>query len=267
MTMPTLDQDKAIARLMRFLATSRASAGEETPIGSEVVKALRAIGVPEKAICFDDANARIPLPTQTGNLIVTLPGTKPGPRRLFSTHLDTVPLCAGAAPLRKGNRIVPQGKTALGGDNRTGVACLVTMLAELHAQKLSHGPMTVLFTVREESGLWGARMVEPKELGDPVIAFIDSRLGLPRTATSIDAVGRGSLGGRDRRQGVARRRPSRTRHFSHDGRRASAGGNPCGGMVRQGETSGQGRHVQRRTVRRRRRQVRGTGRPTSLPTT
>lgn len=170
MSVLAIDQERAIARLMRFLSIEGIT-GQEKAIGAEVAQALRAIGIPDKAIRFDSANTRIPLPTETGNLIVTLPGTKPGPRRLFSTHLDTVPLCAGAAPVRKGNRIVPQGKTALGGDNRTGVACLVTMLAELHARNLPYAPMTVLFTVREESGLWGARMAEPKELGSPVMGF------------------------------------------------------------------------------------------------
>ena len=170
MAVISFDQDKSITRLMRFLAVEGIT-GQEKNIGADVVKALREAGVPANAIRFDDANARIPLPTQTGNLIVTLPGTKPGPRRLFSTHLDTVPLCAGAAPIRKGQRIVPQGKTALGGDNRTGVACLVTMVTELLAQKLPHGPLTVLFTVREESGLWGARTLDPKELGNPEMGF------------------------------------------------------------------------------------------------
>src|SRR5205807_6608821 len=111
-------------------------------------------------------NERIPLPTQTGNLIVTLPGTTDGPRRLFSTHLDTVPLCAGAKPVRRGDRIVPAGQTALGGDNRTGVACLVTLLATLLRNNLPHPPLTFLFTVREESGLWGARYVDKRDLID-----------------------------------------------------------------------------------------------------
>jgi len=104
-------------------------------------------------------------------LIVSFPGTRPGPPRLFMTHLDTVPLCAGAKPIRKGDRIVPAGPTALGGDNRTGVACLVTMAATLLQQKLPHTPLTLLFTVREESGLWGARFVDPAELGNPVEGF------------------------------------------------------------------------------------------------
>jgi tripeptide aminopeptidase len=181
-----LDQDKAIDRLMRFLSIEGIT-GQEQAIGQDVVRALCEAGIPAQAIRIDDANAKIPLPTQTGNLIVTLPGTKPGPRRLFSTHLDTVPLCAGAAPIRNGSRIVPQGKTALGGDNRTGVACLVTMLAELRKQRIPYGPMTVLFSVREESGLWGARTVDPKELGDPVMGFnID---GGSARALTIGAVG------------------------------------------------------------------------------
>ena len=124
------NEDQAMARLMRFLAVPGIT-GQEQAIGEDVVRALVEIGVPAEYIRFDQANEKIPLPTQTGNLIVQLPGTKPGPRRLFSTHLDTVPLCAGAIPVRKGDRIVPQGKTALGGDNRTGVACLTTMIAEL----------------------------------------------------------------------------------------------------------------------------------------
>lgn len=181
-----LDRDQAVARLMRFLGIEGIT-GQEKAIGEEVAKTLRGVGVPASAIRFDDAPTKIPLPTQTGNLIVTLPGTKPGPRRLFSTHLDTVPLCAGAVPIRKGERIVPQGKTALGGDNRTGVAALVTMLAELHRQKIPYGPMTVLFTVREESGLWGARTLTPGDLGHPEMGFnID---GGSATSITIGAVG------------------------------------------------------------------------------
>lgn len=182
----TLNPDKAIARLLRFLAIEGIT-GQEQAIGADVVRALEEIGIPRSNIRFDQANAKIPLPTQTGNLIVTLPGTTSGPRRLFSTHLDTVPLCAGAVPVRDGDRIVPQGNTALGGDNRTGVAALVTMLAELHEQNIPYAPMTVLFTVREESGLWGARTVDCAELSNPVMGFnID---GGSAQSLTIGAVG------------------------------------------------------------------------------
>ncbi|HZT82001.1 MAG TPA: M20/M25/M40 family metallo-hydrolase [Gemmataceae bacterium] len=190
--MPTpdlaLDSDLATGRLLRFLGVEGIT-GQEKAVGQEVVRALVEAGVPRKAIRFDHANDKIPLPTQTGNLIVTLPGSRPGPRRLFMTHLDTVPLCAGAEPVRKGGRIVPAGPTALGGDNRTGVACLVTLAATLLERDLPHPPLTLLFTVREESGLWGARNVEPADLGNPVEGFnVDG--SSPREIT-VGAVGAG----------------------------------------------------------------------------
>src|SRR5947209_20061 len=107
------DREAAVTRLMRFLAIEGIT-GQEEAIGSEVVRALREVGVPPHCMRFDSAHTRIPLATQTGNLIVNLPGTGRGPRRLFATHLDTVPLCAGAIPVRRGSRIVAGGRTALG---------------------------------------------------------------------------------------------------------------------------------------------------------
>src|SRR5262249_13228292 len=105
--------------------------GQEKAIGNAVCDELKKVGVPASAIRFDKVNERIPAPTQTGNLFVDLPGTRKGPRLLFVTHHDTVPLCAGAKAKREGDRIVSDGTTALGGDNRTGCAVLVTLVETL----------------------------------------------------------------------------------------------------------------------------------------
>ena len=157
---------------MRFLSVEGIT-GEEAAIGKEIVKTLKEVGVPGSAIRFDDVNTRIPEPTQTGNLIVKLPGTgkKSAKPILFMTHMDTVPLCAGAKPKLQGKRIVNEANAALGGDNRTGCAVLTTLAAELIAQKLPHPPITMLFTVREESGLFGAKHLNPLDLGSPVMGF------------------------------------------------------------------------------------------------
>lgn len=182
----SVEPEAAIQRLVRFLSVEGVT-GQEKAIGLEVHKALVEIGVPADRIRFDDANQRIPLPTQTGNLIVDLPGTRSGPRLLFMTHLDTVPICAGARPVRKEDRIVPEGKTGLGGDNRTGVACLVTLADALVTRKLPHPPITLLFTVREESGLFGAKHVNLADLKNPAFGFnIDGRTS---TEVTIGAVG------------------------------------------------------------------------------
>lgn len=171
-----LDVAAAEAHLMRFLQVEGVT-GEEQAIASAVAEALVAVGVPASAIRYDDAHRRIPLPTQTGNLYADLPGTRPGPRLLFSTHLDTVPLCAGAKPRREGNRIVGDGTTALGGDNRTGCAVLVALAETLLKHGLPHPPITLLFTVREESGLHGARELSPADLKGATMCFnVDGRL-------------------------------------------------------------------------------------------
>lgn len=171
-----LDVKAAENHLMKFLAVEGVT-GREKAIALAVSEELQAVGVPKSAIRFDDAHQRIPLPTETGNLIVELSGTASGPHLLFSTHLDTVPLCAGAKPIRDGDRIKTDGSTALGGDNRTGCAVLVSMVETLLKHKLPHPQLTLLFTVREESGLHGARELKPKDLGGAQMCFnVDGRL-------------------------------------------------------------------------------------------
>jgi tripeptide aminopeptidase len=171
--MLAVDTESAIERLMRFLAVEGVT-GQEARIGKELIAALKEAGVPARSLRFDDAHTRIPLSTETGNLIVDLPGRgtlQTANRLLFMTHMDTVPLCAGAKPKRQGKKIVNTAKAALGGDNRTGCAVLVTLAAELLRRKLDHPPLTLLFTVREESGLWGARHVCPADLGGVTMGF------------------------------------------------------------------------------------------------
>jgi tripeptide aminopeptidase len=171
-----LDVAAAEEHLLRFLAVEGVT-GEEQAIAAAVVDELKKVGVPESAVRYDTVHERIPLPTQTGNLYVDLPGTRPGPRILFSTHLDTVPLCAGAKPKRDGDKIVSDGTTALGGDNRTGCAVLVTLVETLLKHKLPHPPITLLFTVREESGLHGARELKPADLNGAAMCFnVDGKL-------------------------------------------------------------------------------------------
>jgi tripeptide aminopeptidase len=168
-TLP-VDVKAAEDHLMKFLSVEGVT-GKEAAIAAAVSDELKKVGVPASAIRFDDVNERIPLPTQTGNLIVDLPGTYPGPRLLFATHLDTVALCAGAKPKREGGRIVSDGTAALGGDNRTGCAVLVTLAETLLKHKLPHPPITLLFTVREESGLHGARELNSADLGGATMCF------------------------------------------------------------------------------------------------
>ncbi|MBA4029309.1 MAG: peptidase [Planctomyces sp.] len=172
----SLNADSAIELLLRLLKVPGLS-GQEQAISDTVRGELIAVGVPVESIQTDDAPTRIDLPCELGNLYVTLPGTTTGPRIVLSTHLDTVPICAGAQPIREGNRIRTNGTTGLGGDNRTGCAVLIATVATLLKHKLPHPPLTLLFTVREESGIQGARHLNPAALSGAEMCFnFDSKV-------------------------------------------------------------------------------------------
>src|SRR5207237_5108871 len=79
------------------------------------------------------------------------------------------------------------GPTPRGGDTRTGCAVLVTLADTLIRYKVPHPPLTLLFTVREESGLHGARQVDPADLGRPALGFNFD--GGPAAVVTIGAVG------------------------------------------------------------------------------
>ncbi len=178
MTSPRIDENRALDHLMDLLAIEGLS-GREGKVAAAVREKLLAAGCEASWIGHDDANERIPGDYEVGNLIVDLPGTAAGPRKLLMGHMDTVPLCRGALPVRRNGRIEANGDTALGGDNRTSIGALVTAVETLLAQDVPRPPITVLMTVGEEVGLWGARTVDLGRLGHPELGFnIDS--GEPR---------------------------------------------------------------------------------------
>ncbi|MBN2578101.1 MAG: M20/M25/M40 family metallo-hydrolase [Pirellulales bacterium] len=162
---------KSEALLMDLLAIPGVS-GREGPVMQYLRKKLLAAGADPRALRFDDAHRRSPRGGQVGNLILRLPGTQPGPRRLLSAHVDTVPACLGARPVRRKNFLVPADKhTALGADDRSGTAVLLTTALTILEERLPHPPLTFLWTVQEEVGLYGSRYARVALLGRPQLAF------------------------------------------------------------------------------------------------
>ncbi|MCA9052946.1 MAG: M20/M25/M40 family metallo-hydrolase [Planctomycetaceae bacterium] len=166
-----LDSRAAVDTLMSMMAIPGKS-GHERAIARYIIDRLQAAGVPTSAIQVDNAHSKSPYGGEQGNLIVKLPGTIRAPRRLLMGHIDTVPLCVGCEPVRKGGFIVSKNKsTALGGDNRAGAAVvLITALSILEEQR-PHPPLTLLWPVQEEVGLVGARYVTVSKLGKPQLCF------------------------------------------------------------------------------------------------
>ncbi len=164
-------QKQADELLLELLAIPGLS-GEEGAVMECITSHLRAAGASDSMIEFDQAHRKIPHGGAIGNLILKLPGTRTGPRRMLMAHTDTVPICRGATPVKKGKYIVPADKnTGLGGDDRSGTAAILAAALHVLTEKPEHGPLTFLWTVQEEVGLYGARFCSLGQLGKPKLAF------------------------------------------------------------------------------------------------
>ncbi len=167
----TVDDQRALDLVTALMRIPGPSCHEAT-IAADLRRRLRAAGIPATAITTDTAHKKSPAGGDTGNLIVSLPGTCRGPRRLLMAHLDTVPLAVGCRPIRRGDSLVSGNRrSGLGADNRSGVAAVLTAVLEIIRRKLPHPPLTLLFTVQEELGLFGSRFVDVRKLGRPQLAW------------------------------------------------------------------------------------------------
>ncbi|HTQ80567.1 MAG TPA: aminoacyl-histidine dipeptidase [Thermoanaerobaculia bacterium] len=118
-----------------------------------------------------------------GNLLVRVPaspGREGRPAVVLQSHLDMVteknsdvvhdfakdPI----VPRQVGDYLYATG-TTLGADNGIGVA---TMLALMEADGLEHGPLELLFTIDEETGLTGAQQLDPALLTGRRLLNLDS---------------------------------------------------------------------------------------------
>lgn len=170
-TAPEPDLAAALDLAMQLMAVPGKS-GQEEKIAALVVRHLRKARLDAGAIAFDDAHLKSPLGGATGNLIVSLPGTLRGPRRLLMAHLDTVPLCVGCRPRREGDSVVSaDAATGLGADNRAGCAAILSAALAILRRKLPHPPLTFLWAVQEEVGLKGAQYARLAKLNKPKLAF------------------------------------------------------------------------------------------------
>lgn len=120
---------------------------------------------------------------RAGNVIIRKPATPGMENRLgivLQGHLDMVPQKNNDTmhdfdtdpirPVVDGDWVRATG-TTLGADNGIGAAAALAALAE---KNLPHGPLEVLLTIEEETGLTGARKLEPGLLKGDILINLDS---------------------------------------------------------------------------------------------
>ena len=111
-------------------------------------------------IIFED-NSATKTNSESGNLIVRFNGTGPAQQGFFlSCHMDTVEPANGVKVLRTGDIFTSKGATILGGDDKSGVAAILELLAMLKEHDTPHPMLEVIVTTCEEIGLLGAKHLE-----------------------------------------------------------------------------------------------------------
>lgn len=102
-----------------------------------------------------------------GNLFVTWPADSgvTAPKLLFTCHMDTVVPGQNIKPsFGEDGWITSDGSTILGADDKAGLAALFEAIRVIQEQKLPHGQIQFVITAGEESGLMGARAMDPAHL-------------------------------------------------------------------------------------------------------
>lgn len=130
----------------------------EELIAPILIRKLEALGF---NVYQDDAHTRNG--HGAGNLIATLKGNKEGVEPIyFTTHMDTVVPGKDIKPvIREDGYIYSDGTTILGADDKAGIAAKFEMVRRLKEQNIEHGDIQFIITAGEESGLVGAKELDP----------------------------------------------------------------------------------------------------------
>src|SRR5690348_11635515 len=91
-----------------------------------------------------------------GNLYTRLEPTAPGEPLLFCAHLDTVPPTAAIEPVVEDGTVRNAAGTILGADDKSAVAAMLEATRSVLAENRPHAGIELLFTPKEEVGLFGA---------------------------------------------------------------------------------------------------------------
>lgn len=134
---------------------------KEGNVAKVLVKKLEEIGLSVEVDNAGEINGG-----ETGNVIATLKGNREGKKILFSSHMDTVSPGIGIKPIidEEAGIIKSDGTTVLGSDDKAGIAAILEGLRHIKENNIEHSDITVVFSIWEEGGLFGAKSLDYSKL-------------------------------------------------------------------------------------------------------
>lgn len=146
-----IDRERLLRNFLDYVRTDSES-GIEGAMTELLVKQLRALGCEVKT---DDAGRKTG--SDGSNVYAFFKGTLPGKPLIFSAHMDTVIPGRGVSPTVKDGVVFSDGRTILGGDDKSGIAAVIEALTTVREKKLPCHDAEVLITIGEEQGMLGAK--------------------------------------------------------------------------------------------------------------
>ena len=165
---PLISPDRLLALFLDLVRIDSHSR-READVARRLVRELEAVGA---EVWFDDAGARVG--GNVGNLMARVPGNRRAAPLLLSAHMDTVAPGEGVRPIVEGDVIRSDGRTVLGGDDKSGLAIICEVLRAVIESDVPHGDLEVVFTICEEVGLLGAKHLDPSRLAARPGLVLDS---------------------------------------------------------------------------------------------
>ena len=152
--------NKQISDLFIKLAETPSPSGEETLVAKFIKDYLTKLGWKvwqDKSGIKNDSEAN--------NVYAYLEIDKKYDTYVFSAHMDTVQKLNDKIKVNFDGKIFKSnGKTVLGADNKAGVTSLLTLATELN-KKLTKHNILLFFPTREEAGIMGSSLFNPKGIG------------------------------------------------------------------------------------------------------
>ncbi len=133
---------------------------KERDVAERIKKHCEDIGA---EVEIDDAGEKVN--GNSGNVIARFKGTIPGAEAIMmSAHMDTVVPGEGVKPVIEGDIIRTDGRTVLGGDDKSGCAVIIETIRCLKEQNIPHTDIEAVFSICEEVGLLGAKNLDVSKL-------------------------------------------------------------------------------------------------------
>ena len=151
---PTVCRERLTALFLELVRIDSHSR-REANVARRLERELGALGA---EVWFDDAGAKVG--GNVGNLLARVRGSVEAEPLLLCAHMDTVVPGEGVQPIVEGDVIRSDGRTVLGGDDKSGLAIICEVLRALAEHRIPHGDIEIVFTICEEAGLLGAKHLD-----------------------------------------------------------------------------------------------------------